>query len=201
MSISLFTMRLILLFVPGIIGTIINDALVDVSKKENREFIISVTLYGVFSHTIVYLLCGKSSLLEYFNNDAWSFNAVEIVYASIIAVVLSIIVSVVTNKGWLYWMLRKCGVTKKFSEENVFLSMLNEKEVLESWVIIRDFRNDLMYQGFIHKYHSNKECYEIYLLDTTVYIMSDPEINYEISKMYLQLNFECMSIEISKGDE
>lgn len=199
MDISILTIRLVLLFIPGVVGTIINDMLVDVSKKSSSEFITSTILYGVFSYSILYLLQDSCTLFDFISQNGWKFNPEELFFATGIAITVSIIVSLIDNKGCIYKFARWIGLTRKFGEETVFLSMLGETEVLKSYVTVRDIKNNLMYQGIVEKFANRDNNYELYLVDVVVYNNKTTQEYYRVDKLYIKSDFKDFTLETQKG--
>ena len=202
MNLSIFTFQIILVFLPGIIATETIQFLTDRRKDDHYKFryIISSILFGIISYIFVecnnyirYILTSLNlcefisyKSIDFFNmsnSSSLIVNLNEIFLAIFFALIISIIFSVLINKKVLIKLARKLNITHKFDEDDVWSYVFNSEE--RYWIIIRDIKNDLLYQGWLSAFSTTHNENEILLSNVQVYRNSNTEeVLYNMEKVY-----------------
>ncbi len=200
MNWSEFALRIIFLFIPGLITFNIVANLTFHKEYKTPDILLGSLTYGFISYLVYYLvfillLTEKLSLLRlnfYFANDLTNFNTQlnfkEIAIATGCAIPVGLVAASLINSKVLYRVANLLKISDKLDDLGVWNRAFEVS--LNNWVIIRDIENDLMYQGWIESFSEGIEDKEILLRDVDVYINSDGQFSYSIPAMYMCLKKE-----------
>lgn len=213
MDISLLTIKLIVLIIPGIIAAHIHKRLT-ISTKERSDFMFSVIaiLLGMMCYLVVQLLyflgigiVNKLSRAEYSYKTLDTFSKItdstiipyiEVLSACIISLPLGLFITYCDSKKMLNKLANWLNVSNKYGHENLFTYFLNSPEI--EWVYIRDINNGLTYLGNIRMLSETENLKEIVLENVTVYNYPDSEELYSIHRVYLSLSLNNIIVEQAK---
>ena len=117
MTVSDFSLKLLLLFLPGLVSFIlINELSIHKETKNIHWFVYSILL-GLFSYVILYIigLCIKVEITFWSNliNDNKIINYNEIIVSTLIGCILGIAATIIINKGYFFKICSFIGITKK----------------------------------------------------------------------------------------
>ena len=133
------------------------------------------------------------------NSSSLIVNLNEIFLAIFFALIISIIFSVLINKKVLIKLARKLNITHKFDEDDVWSYVFNSEE--RYWIIIRDIKNDLLYQGWLSAFSTTHNENEILLSNVQVYRNSNTEeVLYNMEKVYFTKKSDDIIIEFRKDN-
>ena len=205
MEISELAFRLLILFLPGVLGTYLAKRLTTHSKLEPFHFIIQSFLFGIAAYFLYWLASVSLHKLcaERFDGQVVFFSALqkqnveiefqEIAWACLAAVICALGFSYIEkhkliNRGaqWLH-------VTKKSGELDVWGYTMNIEEVV--WVTVRDISNDLLYTGWIQSFSDDASNAELLLRDVSVFRNSNANRLYQTGLLYISLDRDFISIE------
>ena len=122
----------------------------------------------------------------------------EILYICIFSVILAAIFTVMHTNKLHFKLFRKLKITNKFGEMDVWGYLMNSPD--SEWLTIRDFENNLVYDGHLIAFSDNGKDAEILLGNVDVYNNNEGKILYNVYSQYLSLNRSKISIEIRKGE-
>lgn len=204
MEISGVTIRILLLFFPGLISTYIVDAFTIHKPRTPFFFILQSFVYGFSSYllywglgNVVYWFMDKGSFTVNFLmalvDSSATIDFKEIIFVSGVAVVLSLIFTACNTYKIHTCIAHKLRITKKFGELDVWGFVFNSKEV--EWVTVRDHKNDMMYDGWVKAFSDDSINAELLLRDVVVYKNLSGEKLYDIGAMYLSLDRSDIAIE------
>ena len=200
------TFKLLFLFLPGMVVAIIVDKLTKNRREYGVEFLLFSSLYGLISYLTAHVLCvvinwlscNKLNLgLTFFDSifqDNLTPNLTEVFFTSIIAVALGLILSKIIQKGTLYKIAKKWGMTVQSGTDSVWESVLKSDEI--TWITIRDKEKDLLYQGYLEQYSDSFEKAEVFLREVKVYEDSTGAFFYDVDAVYLTLDPDHIIIEV-----
>jgi hypothetical protein len=207
MQISEFTIRLLLLFLPGLVTFLIIESLTVSKTKSNVYFFIYSFILGFFNYFTYYLIlkisalifCHKSSvdvkfLIALFNKNAL-IDYKEIIFVSFLAVINGFLLSLLVNRKFLHRFAQWAKITKKFAEIDVWDYVFNSENDEMKWIIVREIKNDLMYQGWIEAFSDTVKENELFLRDVIVYKNSTAEEYYSVSGLYISRNKDDIVVE------
>ena len=149
MEFSEFTLKIILLFLPGIVSFLIVDKLTNHKEFKLYQILIYSLLFGFFCYYFYYLLIIVWKIL--FKGEIYFsfFNALidkesvldfkEIAYVTMLSIFVGFISTAFINYKILNKFARKFKITKKFSDIDVWSYLMNSENT--EWVVIRDIKN------------------------------------------------------------
>ena len=193
MEITEFTIKLIIILIPGAIASLIIESLTFHKKWTPFRIVFYSILLGGLSYLFlqsIYLVIDRfdESCTNYtlgiwgtvINGDALPFN--EILWACLISIFLGFSLSGIINEKLLFnrtpdW------ISTKFGDDSLYYFFLNSPEVYP--VYIRDIKNNLTYHGIVHTFSEDDFKKEITLRDVTVYSYQDSELLYSVPYVYL----------------
>lgn len=213
MQFSEFTIRLIVLMLPGGVASLLVELLTVHKKWSSFRFV----LYSVFLGAASYLAYQALLLLTAFggnlnfNQDGWSvlaklgvlakfrvltvwpalfdssksFEPSEIMVTCLIAVPLGLGVSALIQHKVLFRTARRLRISWKFGDESLYDYFLNTQQV--EWVWIRSKARGLTYRGAVAAFSGVEKGREIVLRYVTVYTYDDSEKCYDLPHIYLTL--------------
>lgn len=210
---SELTIKLLFLFLPGIIYCILLYKLTFRPKKDFNffliySFIFGIMIYGIYSIT-KHFLFGKSFEI-YFLKDLFihskTFHYSEVFWVSLLGILLAIGYSWFTNNKKLHFptflkIYNKLNITRKFDRIDVWSEIFSTPDPNYSWVLITDFDANQKYEGWINKFSDNVKDNELFIRDVIVYDMSDNEL-YRTPALYITRKSDSITIEffmITKG--
>lgn len=199
------TIKLIIILLPGAISTLIYGKLILHKEWDNFKFILFSILFGIFSYFLLQIIIDFINLFAFSKfsdlslwNDLTNANKIpygEIIFSTIISVILSYIVSLVENEKFISRIAKHFGVSNKYGDENLYSKFLNAKEV--EYVYVRSIKNELTYYGWVKSFSESDNLSEICLADVSVYNYGDSEHLYDVSEIYLSFNKQEIIIELA----
>ncbi len=184
MGIDIALIRIMIFAFPGIVCyqlfSLINGS------SENRkdwEGILSIFVFSVFSYSIldlcVQLLPTKS--LEFFGLVDCTFNELlgelntttsiqfkyqPMIALTVIAIILVYIATFIRNKKVFNHLAKYLKLTKKIGSEDIWAVF---HDTYQEWVVVRDFRNKLIYYGYVSFFSDSSKKHELILTEVSVY--------------------------------
>ena len=215
MDITQFTIRILLLFVPGIICSFFVDGLTEHRPREPLFFIFRSLLLGFasyFFYWVALLVLSYFKALPFINdlgvpisNSVYFLKALvdpsatvsfhEILYVCFFSLVLGILLTVESTYKLGHKLFRLLRVTQKFGEINVWGYTLNQSRV--KWVTVRDLREDLVYDGYVQAFSDDGGDAELLLLDVNVYRNSEAGLLYHVDSLYVSRDRRAIILEFS----
>jgi len=207
-ELSDFAIKLILLFLPGIISFLIINILTNHKEFKFYFILIYSLLLGFFNYFIYYLIILLSNYVakcfnlnffrtvtffDFINGVLKEVDFLEIIYVCIISIPVGFIFVYFINRNFLNRFAHFIKLTKKYSEVDVWSHLMNSK--IPEWVYIRDIKNNLVYYGWIKVFSDSTEQDELFLEDVKVFRYSDSKFLYEIPGLYLYNSRKNMIIE------
>jgi hypothetical protein len=153
MELSVLTLRVVLLFFPGVLCALIVHALTIQRDRTTPQFLTSAFVYGVSTYLL--LASSRAALAALCNWLDWSvpppvtfFAALtnertriawgEIGLSAIVAVLLALVWAVALNNNVLHGAAEKLGISRRFGEPDVWGYFFNASQI--RWVAVRDLR-------------------------------------------------------------
>ena len=185
---------------PGLIAALVCDRLVvHTSPWTSLKYGIYTFVFGVSSY--VALQAAYSALLAFnrhlpFLQEAtalstWSLlsthggqvSYAEVGWATLISPLVAIAASMLVNYKVINKLAQRFKISRKFGDENLYTYFLNSPSI--NWIYVRDFKNNLTYQGLVQSFAETKEMQELVLADVTVFEYSTSDEFYSIPFLYL----------------
>ncbi len=185
---------------PGILATLMVENFLNYSPKWGSfkfsvySFVLGVMTYialqliimiiGIFPSKITILpqLTGTLDIWTFAGNREGVINLYELFAAIIISPFFGIIVARLTNdKKWIG--LNKLAGSKKYGKENLFSHFLAAEGL--DHVYIRDYEQDIMYEGSVASFSENDDIQEIVLENVRVFRNHDSELLESLPSIYI----------------
>jgi len=203
---SEFTVRLLLLFFPGVICAYIVDSLTIHRPKSQFEFVLDSFVYGLASYLVYWAaLWGASHLglqvrplvfLHALTDGRASVSFRELAWASFVACLLALCLTVILTHKLHFRLARRLRLTKKFGELDVWGFVFNSPEV--EWATVRDHAHGLAYDGWVQLFSDDSRSAELVLRDVKVYRNDTGAYLYEVPSLYLSLNRDGIILEFRR---
>ncbi|MFH0702025.1 MAG: DUF6338 family protein [bacterium] len=206
-----FTLKIMCLFLPGIISYLIIESLIFYKKKEFSYFIVYSFVLGFLAYFnyygILYVL-NKLNILN-IDNQIYFFNVLnntdskikflEIFWVSILAVANAIIISYIINEKLFHKIMRKFNVTKKTPEPNTWCYIFDSNDT--KWVTVRDIKNDLVFDGWVESFSDTLDPCELFIKNVQVYKNSTGDELYTLDGIYISRNKDDITIEFREEQQ
>lgn len=185
------TVRLIVLFVPGIIGTFIYEICQNRTDMSNRDFIINVVLNAFASYSITYVIFkyimgGGTSFLDALLDSSVKISMTEIMIASILSIMMGFLESQIVRETMK--INRKNNEKNKKVRLSVWDDLFDENDGFDGHVRIVMNDQKIIYEGYIVKYSASvlgKK--ELCLKDVVKYDLETGKELQRIGGTYLQI--------------
>lgn len=203
-----FIYKVAIIFIPGIIARMILDKLLFYKHKDKFYFAVHSFLLGIAAYILLYFFY---EILWHCNNKDNSFDIAKIILNVDVTgadfvknVVLSTVSSLIivaflayieTNK-FIIKLFTLLKVTRRFHEPDVWSYLFNSDQMYNnSWVTVRDLKNDLMYQGAVRAFSDTFSAAELLLEDVKVYSNTTGTELYDVPVLYLTFSPKDIVIE------
>lgn len=211
MQFSELTVRLLLIFFPGIIAALIIDSLTVHRGRDFRVFLLNSFILGLASYFILYIFIGLNNFMVKLNgfeptlkvnflnslvNKSSTIHMKEVIVANIIAVIFAFLFSAAINYKLLHRFAKKLKITKKFGQLDVWSYVFDSPDV--DWIIVRDIGNDLMYQGWVEAFSDTYENNELFIREVFVYRNSTSEELYFMEGIYISREHTNLILEFPR---
>ncbi|MBQ6560664.1 MAG: hypothetical protein IJL85_07540 [Erysipelotrichaceae bacterium] len=184
------TVRLIVLFVPGIIETFIYEICQNRNDMNNRDFVINVVLSAFVSYSITYVifkqLGGGVTFLDALLDSSVKISMTEIMVASVLSVALGYFEAQFV-RGTMT-LNRKRNEKSRKVRMSIWDNLFDEDDEYDGHVKIILKDQGIIYEGYVEKYSaslSNKK--EICLRDVVKTDLKTGDELERISGTYLQI--------------
>lgn len=213
MQLSKEILDITLILLPGLFAFVIAEALVPYSKTEFKRSVVYVIALSAISFLITIIIWKLSYILfdffkfSYqisnlaFTNNIFSFHS-SLTFAFlvfIISILLGLTFAWAINNHLIYKLMNKLGASNMTSNlevwDDFFATPRND-----SFVVVRDINNDLMYYGGVNYYSigTTSQMIALHLTDVDVYQNSSSDKLYAVNELYLPFHPESMTVEFPK---
>jgi hypothetical protein len=201
LSVSSLFFELAVIFLPGFIWMKIHAKYGAKSDRTQFDLILDAFLFGVASYAIlmaIYRIFGLNlNVLTLDQESKKLLDATilpEIVQATVIAVLAGIGYVYVENRKLLTRFVQKIGATKRFGDEDVWDFVFNSNSMGVEWVYVRDFKERVVYDGYVRLFSESGPLRELLLQKVIAYDFDGNEL-YRTPMLYLARERENIHIE------
>lgn len=211
MTLNELTVRLLFLFLPGIVCSLIVAQLTTHRDLRPADHIIPSFIYGFLVYVIYSAVAAGWDTLNWAGqlpryelvpadvSPARGIAPVSILVSICIAPVLAFALSAVKNHKLVNRTARAMRVTKKFGDRDVWSFLMNSEST--DWVVVRDPEHGLYYLGQITAYSDEESTREILLRNTRVFDNVTGEQRYLAGDVYFSFAREGAILEIPDEGE
>jgi len=208
-AISKEILDITLILLPGLIAFIIAESLIPYSKAEFKRsvaYVIILSAISFFIAIIFWKLYYKLGLLLAFKYNVSNleltniFSFKENIYFTFLVFVISIALGIffawAINKHIIYKLMSKLGGSSMTSNMEVwddFFALKREN----SFVVVRDIKNNLMYYGSVNYYSiaTTSQMIALHLNNVDVFDNESSGKLYNVKELYLPFQPENMTVE------
>jgi hypothetical protein len=210
-ELSSLTLRVLLLFFPGVLCAMLLDALTVHRERTPVQFLTHAFALGMGSYLSLAasrdVLAAAAKRLrlrepldvtffETLLNDHARISWREIVLAALVGVVLVAAVSAALNHRLVHRAANRLGVSKNTGNIDVWSTMLNSP--IGKYVLVRDLSQDAAYLGFVEIFSETSRSAELLLSDVEVFRSSTRSKLYDADHVYLARDASVLVIEPKK---
>lgn len=197
-TVSDFSLKLIIIFLPGIVSFLIIDTLTIHKETKNiHRFIFSMIL-GFLSYGILKVICPKVMFWNYLGHSTLELHYEEIILAIIIGIILGVLITYIINKSCLYKSASIIGLTQKHGYPDTF-SYMTALYTFD-YITVTDWEKNIRLVGTLvatSDIADNRN--EIVLQDVSVYTTTG-EYLYDTPVFYIAQDFSKLTIEINNSE-
>lgn len=216
MDITSFTIRVLIVLMPGLIAAVLVEQLTVHPKWEQFRFAVYSLILGCVTYVLyqiginIYLwvvayIGGTKYQLQ--NLSFWycmsdteaSIKPAELFIACCISVILGMALVGLVQHKWLHRISKRIGISDKYGDENLYTYFMNSPQT--TWLWIRDRENNIIYEGLKSALSESESVCEVVLTDVRVYHAVTQEKLYEIPAIYLSYAPGTLSIEMANLEE
>jgi uncharacterized membrane protein len=197
------TLRLALLFLPGILAALLVERLVPTRDWSTARLALYSLVLGLICYLIYALLkaayvCHWPPSIHLFRSltVGTSIDLLEIICTTAISPLVGILVSLSLNSHWINRFGKFIHVSDKFGALDVWARTFNSSET--TWVVVRDLEENLAYDGWVEAFSDTYDANEVFLRDVRVFQVSTSSFLYELEAVYLTRPKDKLTIEIRK---
>lgn len=210
LAITDLTLRVLLLFFPGIICAILVDMLTTHHERSTATFLVNSFVLGITCYLTLYATSYALHLLASWWRLPFTFEIVffdllldkdkrlpwiEIFSAAGAAIPLGFLITCVAEHKVVYRIAHRIGVTRKFGDLDVWGFLFNSPDI--QWIVVRDIQNDLAFEGWVRAFSDTVDKAELILRDVRVYRNSTGDFLYEVGGVYLFRKVDGIIIELA----
>lgn len=206
MSVSAFLIRIIFLFLPGIIASSLFRLLRGRNPRKDwedyREIIvfaaISYGLYGIFIQLLSLVFSGIPDFVffDVLLDERQELNLTEVLGASAVGVIISFLATYIHTHKWLNRIGHAFRLTNHFGDADVWSHFHNIPDPAFDWIIVRDHRVGLVYYGSVAIFSDSGQDRELLMRDAKVYSNEDGKLLYTVAHLYFSRKCNELSMEI-----
>ena len=211
MHLSGFIIRIIVLALPGIIGSLLYRKLRGSKQRKNWQDVVEITLFSLLSYSLYgfiveiqdFLRLGTVSFtaLQALFDEQLPIRWYEIFFASLFGILLAFMASYAHKYKVVNRLGRWVRATNRYGDEDVW-DLFHNSPDSDEWVFVRDHKLNLVYFGWIHAFSESE--LERGLLLSDVQVFSDAETEkhlYNSKVMYIARDRHDLTIEVPQVNE
>lgn len=198
MELSALTVRVVLLFFPGILCALVVQALTSNRERTTAQFLTSAFVFGVSTYLLLAgLRAGWAAasrgmggpappavtFFEVLTNEQARISWAEIAVSALTAVVLGASAAAALNHNVMHRVAARLGISRKFGDLDVWAFFLNSPQI--RWISVRDLAADRVYQGWLDAFSDTGGEPQLLLRDVEVYQSSTGAKLYDRKRIYL----------------
>ncbi|HST57601.1 MAG TPA: DUF6338 family protein [Longimicrobium sp.] len=208
MELSALTVRVVLLFFPGVLCALILHALTSHRDRTTAQFLTSAFVLGVCTYLALagtrgacawiargagWELPPEITFFKVLTDERARISWGEIAFSAILAALLALAVAAARNYNLLHRVAERLRISRQFGETDVWGHFMNSPEV--RWISVRDLAADRVYQGWLDAFSDAGADPQLLLRDVEVYQNSTGAKLYDRKRVYLSPNKHAVAIE------
>ncbi len=182
MELSALTVRVLLLFFPGLLCAMLVDALTVHRERSAAQVLTHSFVLGLTSYLLLYTaqrvcagVAGPLGLrppppvtfVDALLNEKVRIASREIALAGGISIVLGLLVSAGINNQLMHRTTRRLRITRKRGSLDLWSYVMGSSQV--NWIIARDLQHGFTYFGWLQEFSETADMAELWLRNVAVY--------------------------------
>jgi hypothetical protein len=168
------TIQIALLFLPGLLWTMMDAAHRPPKQTQQFIYLVRTFLFGVISYAVVGLLysrTGRTFDLLDLSARQWKFASSldELGWALVAAFALSIVWVAGRTHKVVTRLLNYLRISNYIADQDIWEFMFNSDTPRIKFAHIRDYENELIYTGYVRAYSQSAEVRELAMYEVVVY--------------------------------
>lgn len=215
MEITELVWNLFVIFVPGVVATLIIRYITTSRQFTVFEFLIYSAILGIAIFAIMEICCSlywivlsvfdrDIFLVKKLNLSIWrrifssdgNLNEYEMYLSYLLAIPMGILIGFITSRKVLIRLLQWLHLTSRYGDNDVWSFYLNSPNT--KWIFLHDKNENLTYYGKIRAFSDSLESREILLEEVSVYVSDSWQELYCSDAIYLDLRNKEFKIETPK---
>ena len=200
MGFSELTIRVVLLFIPGIISYIIIDKCVTLKDRTKFHFVLYAFILGFLDYLTVEVLLSlsgpgqKLTFTKALVDNNIDIDMTEVKFASVVAILVGLTISAVLRRSLFHRFVAKLKISRKISDPEIWGHVFNS-QINPPWVCVRDLANDLTYTGWVDCFSEDEEERAMFIREVEVKRNTSGEKLYDVPAIYLSKRKDNIIIE------
>ena len=182
MQLTELTIRLLFLLFPGLFSLLIVEVLTGNRQSDLFRFIVNSFILSVICYLIYGLLSGQLYFLEEVQSGKPYIYYREVLFATIIAIPVSLLTSFLIGHNLLSIFASKLKITNKTGYGNVWRLVFSG---YTQWIVVRDIGSNLVYEGYLTAFSDREKPGELFMIDVCVYKNDSGEKLYHVDAIYI----------------
>ena len=209
MEVSALTLRVLLLFFPGVLCAMLVDALTVHRERTAAQFLTHSFVLDLSSYLLLYAgrwTCAgladalglppplPVTFIDALLNDKRRIAWGEIILSAGTAVPLGMSVAAGINHKLLYRLGRALHITRRRGSPDLWSYVFDSGQT--TWISVRDLEHGFTYFGWVQEYSETVDLAELWLRNVTVYTSATGTKLYEANALYLSQDPRSITIEV-----
>jgi Family of unknown function (DUF6338) len=208
MELSSITLRVVLLFFPGVLCALLVHALTTHRERTTAQFLTSAFVLGVSTYLV---LAGSRAacawmaevagwpspppvtFFDVLTNERAHLAWGEIGVSALVATLVAFLLAAADNHNVLHRVAERLGISRRFGALDVWGYFLDSPHI--RWISVRDLSADRTYQGWLDAFSDTGEDPQLLLRDVEVYQNSTGTKLYDRKRVYLAPDKHAVVIE------
>ncbi len=207
MKFTELTLRLLLLFFPGIITRLIIEKYTVYEEKRHFYFVLYAFVFGMAAYALYYAFLVSFNLLPFVSIDVKVYfldallnaqqkiNITEIFLVCGLATLNGFVLSALINKRFIHKIAYNLGITKKFADLDVWGYLHNSDDDALRWIRVRDHEHNLVYEGYVEAFSDTFKDNEMFLREVMVSKNDTGDFLYDVPGLYISRKQDAITIE------
>ena len=206
MNLDGFAIRTAFLVLPGLLASQLLRKFRGKTDKKAWEDFTEIIFTSLISYVLLAIFMAFSiedwslsfewpalSSIDGFLDESKPIKYGEIVWATLIAVVLACMYSYFCGKRTFFRILNFFKITNRYGNEDVWSYFHSAKE--NPWLFIRDHKRNLIYYGYVKAFSETNHCRELLINDVSVHDSKGTKL-YDTPQMYLSRDHHDLTLEL-----
>jgi hypothetical protein len=207
-DVSYASIQIAIFALPGILWAGLDASISNSAKRKAPEFWLKVFVFALISYATLALAYRWTGIpfdafsFDRADQNRFSDKADEIIWSVPVAIILGCVWVAGKTHGVIPRILRATRISDSSGCDDIWEYSLSKQSPVGNWVQVRDFENQVIYEGWVKAYSDGHDVRELLLAHASVYGF-DGQKAYDQHAIYLSRPTNNMSLEfcLEQDDE